>query len=93
MRVGTDLPVHVVESPENGRYQLTDEDRRKSVSAEARARRRQTLRERREARKEAVLWLHEQQRLVPEAIADYLGVSDGQVYSYLREAKWESNRS
>jgi DNA-directed RNA polymerase specialized sigma24 family protein len=79
--------VYLVESPELGRYQLSAEDRLKSVSPEARAKRRATLAQRRAERAEAVLWLRRERRWVPEAIADYLGISDGQVRAYLREAK------
>jgi hypothetical protein len=67
------------------RYELTDEDRRKAVSPEARARRRETLAQRRAERVEAVAWLRGERQMVPEAIADYLGLSDGQVRTYLRE--------
>jgi hypothetical protein len=67
------------------RYQLTDEDRLKAVSPEARARRRATLKQRRAERAEAVVWLRRERQMVPEAIADYLGLSDGQVRAYLRE--------
>jgi DNA-directed RNA polymerase specialized sigma24 family protein len=85
--VETVLRVSVDESPENGRHQLTDEDRRRSVSPEARARRRKTIAQRRAERAEAVIFLRQERRMVPEAIADYLGISDGQVRTYLREAK------
>jgi hypothetical protein len=41
---------------------------------------------RRAEKVEAVLWLHVERQMVPEAIADYLGLSDGQVKAYLHEA-------
>jgi DNA-directed RNA polymerase specialized sigma24 family protein len=85
--VNTAEDVSQVVPPENGRYQLSPEDRQKSVSPEARAKRRATLAERRTERAEAVLWLRRERRWVPEAIADYLGLTDGQVRAYLREAK------
>jgi hypothetical protein len=34
---------------------------------------------------DAVVWLRRERQMVPEAIADYLGISDGQVRAYLRE--------
>jgi DNA-directed RNA polymerase specialized sigma24 family protein len=73
--------------PEKSRYQLSPEDRRKSVSPEARAKRRATLVQRRVERAEAALWLRRERQWVPEAIADYLGLTDGQVRAYLRTVR------
>ena len=68
-----------------GSYVLTGKDREKAVSPEARKRRRETIARRRADRLEAVLWLRREKQMVPAAIADYLGISDGQVRTYLRE--------
>lgn len=75
--------VCVVESPDKGRYQISVEDRLKAVSPEARARRRATLAQRRADHSDGVLSPRGERRLVPEAIADDLGISDGQVRAYL----------
>ena len=85
--MGTVLCVSVDGSARNGRYQLSDSDRLKSVTPEARARRRETIAQRLRERREAVIYLSREKRMVPEAIADYLNLSDGQVFRYLREAK------
>jgi hypothetical protein len=85
--------VYAVESPDKGRHQLSDDDRLKAVSPEARAKRKATLAQRRADRADAVLWLRRERRLVPEAIADYLGISDGQVRAYLREFKGSRRRT
>jgi hypothetical protein len=70
--------------PNFGRYELTEDDRRKAVSPEARGRRKETLAWRRAERVSAVHWLRREQQMVPAAIADYLGLTDGQVRIYLR---------
>jgi DNA-directed RNA polymerase specialized sigma24 family protein len=90
--VNTPKLVSRVEWADSVRHKLTAEDRQKAVSPESRAKRRATLAQRRAERAEAVLWLRHERRFVPEAIADYLGISDQQVKTYLREAKTSRRR-
>jgi hypothetical protein len=79
------VSIQPTDSGQKTLYQFTDADRQKSATAEAKARRRATLKQRRAERVEAVSWLRRERQMVPEAIADYLGLSDGQVRAYLRE--------
>jgi hypothetical protein len=69
----------------DARYVFGSADRTKAHSATARERRKETFRGASEARRAEVVEL-EAEGLVPEAIADRLGISDRSVRRYLSEA-------